>query len=116
LSGSDGFVTAIVAGPVSMTPPQWICPLLGVEPDAFNHDNEEFSAIAATGMRHNAISDGLTAEPRNFEPMFERNLDGEIDAWPWCMNPPSSRIVRIRPSQRWRGQLCSLWLPPPLSC
>jgi uncharacterized protein len=59
LSGFDGFVTAIVAGPVSMPPPDWICPLLGVDPDAFNHHNEEFSAIAATAMRHNAISDGL---------------------------------------------------------
>ena len=47
LSGVDGFVTAIVAGPVSMPPPDWICPLLDVEADAFNHDNEEFSAIAA---------------------------------------------------------------------
>lgn len=86
LSGLDGFVTAIVAGPVSMAPPDWICPLLGVEPDAFNHDDEEFSAIAATAMRHNAISDGLTAEPRRFEPLFERAQDGAIDARPWCMS------------------------------
>ncbi|MGY4568129.1 MULTISPECIES: hypothetical protein [Bradyrhizobium] len=31
------------------------CPLLGVDPDAFNHDTEEFSAIA------------------------------EVDPQPWCM-------------------------------
>jgi hypothetical protein len=33
----DGFVSAVVAGPVSMDPPEWICPLLGIEIDAFNH-------------------------------------------------------------------------------
>jgi len=95
LSGFDGFVTAIVAGPVSMAPPDWICPLLGVEPDAFNHDNEEFSAIAATAMRHNAISDGLTAEPRSFEPLFERAQDGEVDARSWCMGFYAAMKLRL---------------------
>ena len=91
LSGFDGFVTAIVAGPVSMPPPDWICPLLGVEPDAFNHDNEEFSAIAATAMRHNAIGDGLAAEPRRVEPLFENALKMERsmhDLGAWAFTPP----------------------------
>ena len=47
LSMLDGAVAAVVAGPVSMAPEEWVCPLLGVDPDAFNHDTEEFSAIAA---------------------------------------------------------------------
>jgi len=34
LSMLDGFVTAIVAGPVSIDPREWICSLLGIEPDA----------------------------------------------------------------------------------
>ena len=95
LSGFDGFVTAIVAGPVSMPPPDWICPLLGVEPDAFNHDNEEFSAIAATAMRHNAMGDGLAAEPRRVEPLFERAQDGAIDARPWCMGFYAAMKLRL---------------------
>jgi uncharacterized protein len=33
----DGYVTAIVAGPVSISPPNWICPLLAIDADAFNH-------------------------------------------------------------------------------
>src|SRR5262245_29607188 len=33
----DGYVAAIVAGPVSIDPPDWICPLLAVDTDAFNH-------------------------------------------------------------------------------
>jgi uncharacterized protein len=30
----DGYVTAIVAGPVSYAPLAWLCPLLGVPPEA----------------------------------------------------------------------------------
>jgi len=85
LSMLDGAVTAVVAGPVSMNPEQWVCPLLGVDPDAFNHDTEEFSAIAATLMRHNAISNTLSTAPESFEPLFLRKSDGEVDARPWCM-------------------------------
>ena len=85
LSMLDGAVAAVVAGPISMNPEEWVCPLLGVDADAFNHDTEEFSAIAATLMRHNAISNTLSTKPESFEPLFERKPDGDIDAQPWCM-------------------------------
>ncbi len=85
LSMLDGPVTAVVAGPVSMAPEEWVCPLLGVDPDAFNHDTEEFSAIAATLMRHNAISETLSTRPESFEPLFVQSPDGEVDPQPWCM-------------------------------
>ena len=62
-----------------------MCPLLGVDPDAFNHDTEEFSAIAATLIRHNAISEALSTRPESFEPLFVRSWDSEVDARPWCM-------------------------------
>jgi len=85
LSMLDGAVTAVVAGPVSMAPEEWVCPLLGVDPDAFNHDTEEFAAIAATLMRHNSISETLSTRPESFEPLFVRSPDGEVDPQPWCM-------------------------------
>jgi uncharacterized protein len=85
LSMLDGFVTAIVAGPVSMDPPEWICPLLGIEIDAFNHGGTlEFSAISAVAVRHNAIVETLSRAPKTFEPIFARKPNGEIDAAPWC--------------------------------
>jgi hypothetical protein len=68
LSMLDGAVTAVVVGPLSMAPEEWVCPLLGVDSDAFNHDTEEFSAIAATLIRHNAISEALSTRPESFEP------------------------------------------------
>lgn len=85
LSMLDGAVAAVVAGPASMNPEEWVCPLLGVDPDAFNHDTEEFSAIAATLIRHNAISNTLSTKPESFEPLFLRRPDGEVDARSWCM-------------------------------
>ncbi len=53
--------------------------------NAFNHDTEEFSAIAATLIRHNAIREALSTRPESFEPLFVRSSDGEVDAQPRCM-------------------------------
>jgi uncharacterized protein len=85
LSMLDGAIAAIVAGPVSMMQDEWICPLLDVDPDDFNHDTRTFSAIAATLMRHNAISSTLSTRPESFKPLFVRRPNGEVDARPWCM-------------------------------
>src|SRR5208283_4370157 len=95
LSMLDGAVAAVVAGPVSMPPEDWVCPLLGVDPDAFNHDTEEFSAIAATLMRHNAISETLSTQPESFEPLFARTAAGEIDIRPWCMGFYTVMKIRV---------------------
>lgn len=96
LSMVDGAVAAVVAGPVSMMPEEWVCPLLGVDPDDFNHETETFSAIAATLMRHNAISHTLSTKPDSFEPLFIRGPDGEIDARPWCMGFYATMKPRLR--------------------
>jgi uncharacterized protein len=81
----DGAVASVVAGPASMNPDGWVCPLLGVGPDAFNHDTEEVFAIAATRIRHNAISNTVSTKPESFEPLFLRRPDGEDDVRSWCM-------------------------------
>ena len=94
LSMLDGAVTAVVAGPVSMAPEEWVCPLLGADPDDFNHDTETFSAIAAALMRHNAISETLSTKPKSFEPLFVRSPDGEVDPQPWCMG--FYTVVKLR--------------------
>ena len=61
LSRLDGFVAAIVAGPVSMDPRDWICPLLGVAREAFDHGGTvEFAAISAVAVRHNVIANTLS--------------------------------------------------------
>jgi uncharacterized protein len=81
----DGYVAAIVAGPVSMSPLDWICPLLAIDADAFNQGGTpEFAAISAVALRHNEVSDILSTDPDRFEPMHQRKPNGEIDPRPWC--------------------------------
>ena len=81
----DGYVTAIVAGPASIDPLDWICPLLAVDADAFNHGGTpEFAAISAVAQRHNDISNTLSTAPHRFQPMHQRKPSGDVDARPWC--------------------------------
>ena len=81
----DGYVTASVAGPVSMHPPEWICPLLAIDADAFNHGGTpEFAAISAVALRHNVVSDTLSTAPEEFKPIFRRKPSGGVDVRPWC--------------------------------
>ena len=85
LSMLDGYVTAIVAGPVSFDPCEWICPLLAIDADAFNHGGtSEFAAISAVAVRHNDISNILSTAPDRFEPIYRRKPNRDIDARPWC--------------------------------
>ena len=70
--------------------------MLGVKADDFNHGAETFSAIAATLMRHNAISDTLSTKPESFEPLHARAPDGEVDARPWCMGFYAVMKLRLR--------------------
>ena len=81
----DGYVAAIVAGPVSMSPLDWICPLLAIDADAFNHGGTpEFAAISAVVQRHNEISNVLSTAPHRFTPIHGRKPNGDVDARPWC--------------------------------
>lgn len=96
LSMLDGFVTAIVAGPVSMDPPDRLCPLLGIEVDAFNHGGTpEFAAISAVAVRHNAISETLSTTPEKFEPIFGRKPNRDIDASTWCRGFHAAMKLRL---------------------
>jgi uncharacterized protein len=92
----DGYITAIVAGPVSIGPLNWICPLLAVDADAFNHGGTpEFAAISAVAHHHNDISKTLSTAPRRFQPIHRRNPDGDVDARPWCEGFHAAMRLRL---------------------
>ena len=92
----DGYVAAIVAGPVSVDPPDWICPLLAVDADAFNHGGTlEFAAICAVARRHNDISRVLSSTPKRFEPMHRRKPNGDVDPRPWCRGFHAAMRLRM---------------------
>jgi uncharacterized protein len=81
----DGYVTAIVVGPVTYEPFGWLCPLLGVTKDAYlNGDTSEFAAIAAVAERHNVISAVLSETQNQFAPLFGRSETGDVDVGSWC--------------------------------
>jgi uncharacterized protein len=79
----DGYVAAIVAEPVSSSPLDWICPLLAIDADAFNHGGTpEFAAISAVVQHHNDIGNILSTAPHRFEPVHPRKPNGDVDARP----------------------------------
>ena len=92
----DGYITAIVTGPVSISPLDWICPLLAIDADAFNHGGTpEFAAISAAAQHHNAISKTLSTNPDRFEPIHQRKPNGDVDARPWCLGFHAAMRPRI---------------------
>jgi uncharacterized protein len=92
----DGYVAAIVAGPVSINPLDWICPLLAVDADAFNHGGTaEFAAISAVAQHHNDIGNILSTAPNRFEPMHRRKPNGDVDARPWRRGFYAAMRLRI---------------------
>jgi uncharacterized protein len=96
LSMLHGYVTAIVAGPVSFDPREWICPLLAIDADAFNHGGTpEFAAISAVAVRHNDISNILSTAPGQFEPIYRRKPNRDVDARPWCRGFHAAMRLRM---------------------
>lgn len=86
LSGLDGFFTAIVSGPVTILPSQWLPVLWGdFEPEW--QDGDEFELIFRLLMRHmNVIAGMLLETPEDFEPLFLESMqDGNthmiVDEW-----------------------------------
>ncbi len=104
----DGYITAIVVGPVTYEPLGWICPLLGVGKDAYRDgDTPEFGAIAAVAEHHNALAATLSEKPDQFIPLFDRDETGALDVGPWCRGFHAAML----PARR----MAHLWLIPILA-
>ena len=114
----DGYVSAIVAGPVTYEPLGWLCPLLGVTKEACRDgDTPEFAAIAAVAEHHNALAATLSEKPDRFTPRFSRSKTGAVDVGPWCRGFYAA--IQLNPKY-WRQLLparrqARLWLIPILA-
>jgi uncharacterized protein len=114
----DGYVTAIVAGPVTYEPLGWLCPLLGVTKEAYcDGGTPEFAAIAAAAEHHNALAATLSEKPDRFTPLFSRSKAGAVDVGPWCRGFYAA--IQLNPKY-WRPLLparrqAHLWLIPILA-
>ena len=79
----DGFITAIVAGPMGIDPHRWITALLAVSRSAFDTGGTpEFAAIKAAADRFNAHTRVL--REGRLSPRFGRKPNGDIDVRDWC--------------------------------
>jgi len=86
VSELDGFLTAIVSGPVTLVPSQWLPAIWGdVEPvwESLN-DYQAFMSLLIQHSNNNVSL--LLNEPELFEPLFlERSIDGQtftiVDEW-----------------------------------
>lgn len=86
ISTLDGLLTAIVSGPSSILPSQWLPSLWGDFPHTWE-TQEEFEKIFNLLVRHmNSIARLLVEQPEVFEPLFlTREVSGKthliVDEW-----------------------------------
>jgi uncharacterized protein len=87
ISELDGFLTAIVSGPITVLPsPQWIPQVWGDFEPVWERE-QDVQKVMTLLMRHmNAIAVMLMEQPEDFEPIFlERNYVGKtytiVDEW-----------------------------------
>jgi uncharacterized protein len=86
VSELDGFLTAIVSGPITVAPSRWI-PAVWGDFEPVWQELGEFEAILSLLVRHmNSIAEFLIEDPEEFEPMFmEHATDGGpvpvVDEW-----------------------------------
>ena len=86
ISELDGLLTAVVSGPVTVPPSQWMQQIWGDFPPAWK-DEREVERVMSLLMRHmNSIAGLLMEQPDDFEPMFEQRIvDGKtytiVDEW-----------------------------------
>lgn len=82
----DGFLTAIVSGPVALVPSRWLPAMWGDFEPTWD-SVEEYQAFMSLLLQHsNSIAGMLMDDPEAFEPIFyERNLDDRtvtvVDEW-----------------------------------
>jgi uncharacterized protein len=95
----DGYLTAIVAGPCSISPDEWFMDLLGEHGRIATASGKSLAAIRAIVARLNAISEGLSVAPHQHAPLFERTDGGLVLPQSWCMG--FLRAMQLRPYAWW---------------
>jgi uncharacterized protein len=81
----DGYLTAIIVGPRSISPDEWFFDLLGARGNIGTAQGKTLKAIMAVVERFNTISETLSTTPQKYAPIFHRTDDGTVFAGPWCM-------------------------------
>jgi uncharacterized protein len=98
----DGYLTAIVIGPRSIPPDEWMVDLLGERGRIASAAGATLAAITTIAGRFNAISEGLAVAPGQHAPIFEKTDDGLVLPHPWCMGFLAAMQLRM---EAWRPLL-----------
>jgi len=86
VSELDGFLTAIVSGPVAISPGQWMPAIWGDFPPKWKNE-AEFKEVLSLIFRHmNTVAEILMEQPQEFEPLFlEHTVEDKtydiVDEW-----------------------------------
>lgn len=86
VSELDGFLTAVVSGPVMLPPSQWL-PVVWGDFEPTWENEKDFSKVMSLMVRHmNGIAGTLLEQPENFEPIFnEHRVQGKnhtiVEEW-----------------------------------
>lgn len=115
----DGYLTAIIVGPCSIDPHEWMGHMLGPHSAIGFDGSEQFAAMQAIAARFNAVSEGLATAPQDYAPIFERTDDHVVHAAPWCTGFMAAMTLRCnawQPLRDLRSQERGLLLPILLHC
>lgn len=96
----DGYVTAIVIGPCSIPPDEWLVDLLGARGRVATARGKALAAVTAVVARFNAISEALSTAPGRHAPIFEKTEDGLALPHPWCMGFLTAMRLRLKGWER----------------
>ncbi len=86
LNELDGFLTAIVSGPIMVPPSVWMQFLWGDDEPVFDSDDDFNMFFSLLSKHMNTITVTLMEQPERFYPLFEcREVDGKdifiVDEW-----------------------------------
>jgi uncharacterized protein len=98
----DGYLTAVIVGPCSISPDEWMDRMLGPHSGIGMEGTTQAAAIMGIVARFNAVSEGLATAPERYAPIFERTDDGTVLAGPWCMGFLAAVKLRL---DAWRPLL-----------
>jgi uncharacterized protein len=98
----DGYLAAIIVGPCSISPYEWMDHVLGPHDGIGVEGTRQAAAIMGVVTRFNTVSEGLATAPERYAPIFEHTDDGTVLAGPWCMGFLAA--MRLR-REAWRPLL-----------
>jgi uncharacterized protein len=103
LSELDGFVTAVVVGPVVIPTSEWLSRVWDAEAAVFDDEVERKRVVGAIFALYERIATVLDEAPEAFAPMFLQNPEtGEIFAAYWAEGFLAGVALRL---QAWRALL-----------